>query len=48
MSPMDNTAAVTAMNPHMSLSAGAVPPSTFGAWPLHFQYTKNDENYGEW
>ncbi|RYP60880.1 hypothetical protein DL769_007934 [Monosporascus sp. CRB-8-3] len=42
------TMAGTAMDPHAPLSAGAVPPATYAAWPHPYQYTKSGGEYGDW
>ncbi|RYP48923.1 hypothetical protein DL768_005285 [Monosporascus sp. mg162] len=42
------TMAGTAMDPHAPLSAGAVPPATYAAWPHAYPYTKSGDEYGDW
>ncbi|RYP26454.1 hypothetical protein DL767_008016 [Monosporascus sp. MG133] len=42
------TMAGTAMDPRAPLSAGAVTPATYAAWPHPYPYTKSGDEYGDW
>lgn len=38
----------TTLEHNVSLSAGAVPPSSYGSWQQPYQYSKPAEGYGGW
>lgn len=38
----------TAMDQNASLSAGAVPPSSYASWQQSYSYSKPGESYGGW
>ncbi|KAI1870068.1 hypothetical protein JX265_006238 [Neoarthrinium moseri] len=38
----------TTMDPHVSLSAGAIPPSSYGTWQQPYAYSKSGDGYDAW
>ncbi|KAH6845369.1 hypothetical protein B0I37DRAFT_392503 [Chaetomium sp. MPI-CAGE-AT-0009] len=38
----------TTLDPNVSLSAGAVPPSSYSSWQQSYSYSKPGEGYGGW
>ncbi|KAK0618325.1 hypothetical protein B0T17DRAFT_496385 [Bombardia bombarda] len=38
----------TTLEHHVSLSAGAIPPSSYGSWHQSYSYSKPAESYGGW
>ena len=38
----------TTMDQNVSLSAGAVPPSSYASWQQSYSYSKPAEGYGGW
>jgi hypothetical protein len=38
----------TTLDPNASLSAGAVPPSSYSSWQQSYSYSKPGEGYGGW
>ncbi len=46
--PMASTPGTTAVASHASLSAGALPSTTYTTWQYPYQYSKGGEEYGGW
>ncbi|RYP68426.1 hypothetical protein DL771_006690 [Monosporascus sp. 5C6A] len=42
------TMAGPSMDPRASLSAGAVPSASYATWPHPYQYTRSEDEYGDW
>jgi hypothetical protein len=46
--PGIETVSGTTMDQNVSLSAGAVPPSSYASWQQSYSYSKPAESYGGW
>lgn len=48
VSGVDAAPGAVTMEPSVPLSAGAVPPSSYGTWQQQYPYAKPGEAYGSW
>lgn len=48
VSSVDAAPGAVTMEHSVPLSAGAVPPSSYGTWQQQYPYAKPEEAYGSW